>query len=292
MFQVFSNNHKEKGFSLIEILVSTTILSFMMASIYTMVDQNAKTNRTVTIEDRDFLAGHIALNKVEEDLSQIYSSLYYAGRKRPRPDDPPQDAEQQVTNAFFPFNTIIDVPAPQIDAEDKSSLIFLSSSGRRKYEDQKQSHFQWIRYSVKSREKNPDSEIPQADFQLTRQSISEDIYSNAQDWDKERVQVVLDNVKDFSIEYWDSKRKKFVESPKELDVDERLAPHGFQVKVVWLDRNGFELSAIKVVRPLWPAFDTLKDELERRPKTDTTKTGEPNNPQFQPDDEDGDGFDN
>jgi len=291
MSQAF-NKHQQRGFSLIEILVSTTILSFMMASIYTMVDQNAKTNRTVTVEDRDFLAGHIALNKVEEDLSQIYSSLYYAGRKRPRPDDPPQDQEQQATNALFPYNTIVDVPAPIIDSEDKSSIIFLSSSGRRKFEDQKQSHFLWIKYSIKSREKEADNELPQGDYQLVRQTIAENIYSPNQGWDKEREQVVLDNVKGFVIEYWDTKRKKFVESPKELDVDERLAPKGFQVKVNWLDRNGYELSAIKVIRPLWPAFDTLKDELERRPKVDPNKGADPNNPRFQPDDEEGDGFDN
>lgn len=261
-------SHSQSGFSLVEILIATTILSFMMAGLYTMVDQNAKTTKTVTTEDRDFLSGYVAINKIEEDLSLIYSPLYYAARKRPQPDGQSQGEVKDYTPPQFPFPTIVDVPAPQLESVDKSTLIFFNASNRRKYEDQKQSKYQWIKYSLRAKEKNDaetESDIETGDFQLIRQVINEAIYKPDLDWDGARPQVMLDNVKEFQIEYWDPKRKKFVESLRELDVDDRLAPKGFSVSISWYDRSGIEQKGFKTIRPLWPAFDTLKDEIERRP---------------------------
>ncbi|GAB4024612.1 MAG: hypothetical protein Fur0010_27850 [Bdellovibrio sp.] len=281
----------QQGFSLVEILVATTILAFMMAGLYTMVDQSSKTSASVTKEDRDFLIGHVAINKIEEDLSQIYSSLYYAARKRPHPDENRDLEDNNNVSPLFPFNTIVDVPAPQIDAQDKSTIVFFNAGNRRKYENQKQSKFQWVRYSIRSREKGEDENpnIRSGDFELIRQVINESIYKPDLDWDAQRAQVMLTNVSEFTIEYWDPKRRKFVDSLRELDVDDRLAPRGFKVKIVWFDRSGIEHRSFKVVRPLWPKFDTLKDEVERRPKkVENLNNVNNEGPRFNPVEDEGD----
>ena len=73
-----------KGFSLVEVMISLVLLSFLMMGTYVMVDNSQRTKETVSTEDRAMLQVQMAFNRLEADFSQIYSPAYFAPQRKRR----------------------------------------------------------------------------------------------------------------------------------------------------------------------------------------------------------------
>lgn len=273
---------KNDGFTIVEIIIALTILSFMVIGIYTVVDNNIKTKETVLTEDQAYLQAYNALFRFEQDFTQIWSPLYYsvidgAGTKKEgdgRNDDDPFTGEFSknlyIPREAFPKSNRLGHPIPLIKQEEKSELIFLTTSNRRRFEGQKQSHFQWVRYSLG---KDEDKE----DFVFQRQTLPSDLFREQIDWSKIQPQPLLRNVKSLKFEFWNKSSEKWVDALKDIPAEKQLAPDIIRVVLERFSPGLGEQTIIRVFRPLWPNFDVKEDNKlwlqAQKPKKDDKNKG-------------------
>ena len=274
---------EEKGFTLIEILVAITILSFMMVSIYTVVDNNINTKEIVISEDRQFLQMYTAMHRLNEDISQIYSPLYYSSIeiKKPGTDQNPNleysdniaNNNRFIPSPLFPRANVLNQPIPIIEQETKNSLMFMTSSNKRFIEGQKQSRFSWVHYSLESDDRD---EAP-AENMLVRRVVSENVFERNLDVPAVRPQVLLRGVKELRFEFWSRQDVKWVDNVRLLAPEERETIRAIRLTLTWVDSNKTERTTLRIFRPFWPYFDVVKDETERQSARTATNNNNQNN---------------
>ena len=266
------------GFSLIEILIAILLLSLMMLGIYAVVDNGVRTRDNLLLEDRDFVDAQRAIERMELDLSQFYSPLFYTIRAKDayRQRQMQQEMSGENTTSsdstmekmpesnfipseYFPEVAVNGIPIPAIIGEDKSSLVIFTNSNRRKIADNKESHYSWIQYQLQSSAPEADDKTnPDAPMEIVRKEVVFDPYGRNIDWDNIRPQVLLKNVKSMEFSFYDLTKKKYVSST--LSLSDPLLPAAINVKIVRLDATNIEETINKTFRPLWPKFDTKKGQ--------------------------------
>ncbi len=263
----------QQGFTLIEILIAIVLLSFVMIGVYTVTDNSTTTIERVTKEDSDFSQIEMALARLEQDFSQIYSPLYFAAKKEaPKEADPYQTTSTTtITHKNFPLTTDTGLPIPIIEQPSNQEIIFFSSANRRTIPNAKESSFAWIYYKLEDQSRDPDDELAEesrkGDYQLVRRIEAHDIYSDDINWEKIRPQVLLEHLKSFTILFWSDKKEDFVESIKSLDNSYLI--RGIKIIIERYDANN-QLEVIeRIFRPLWPTFDT---SLDAKAKSDSNNT--------------------
>ncbi|TNF02493.1 MAG: type II secretion system protein [Deltaproteobacteria bacterium] len=248
----------EKGFTLLEVLISITILSFLMAYVYTIVDSSSRTKDVITKEDRELMDIERALDRISIDFSQIDSPLYYSPVYKKPPGQQESFGQEKRPNLPEPSETFPKIshfakPVP-IKESSRTEFYFLSNANRRRLQNLKQGRNVWIRYSIQSAENS------RGGYQLTRQFIAENIYSPDLDWSKVESQPLLNNVKSFVFEFWDPGKKKFVSSIKELNNYQDMLML-VKVKLEWVGENENISEITRTYRALWPKYDPYQDEL-------------------------------
>lgn len=269
MLRDFKEN---KGFSLIEILVAITLLAIMMIYIVNITNDAVKTKESVTFEDRDYLQIETALNRFELDFTQIYSPLFFEGLKKENKtfDDPDSNPETDSTiyrpTPNFPLVTSENSPVPIIENPNNYTLSFLSLSNRRKVQNAKESLFVWVRYEVRSSEKEKDDEESklrnEGSYELVRYTIATDIYRQDLDWEKEKPQILLKYIKKLSFLFWDETKEDYVDKIRLLTNPNLL--RGVKIIFTWINPSGGETEITREFRPLWPSFNTKKDEESKK----------------------------
>tara|TARA_Y100000591_G_C21808947_1_gene686710 strand:- start:1177 stop:1680 length:504 start_codon:yes stop_codon:yes gene_type:complete len=164
---------------------------------------------------------------------------------------------------MFPRESSDGLPIPLID--DDKGFAFLTSSNKRKFENVKQSQYAWVRYSLRNITLKSDDEDIEAlkgaaPYELIRTYIPDDIYREDIDWSKIKPQILLRFVKSLKFEFWDSKREKYVENLRDLNDPKATNLRSIKVTVKWVNKRNQEKIATRVTRPLWPIFDTKKDD--------------------------------
>jgi prepilin-type N-terminal cleavage/methylation domain-containing protein len=278
----FSKNNIAKnqfGFTLIEVLIAITVLSLLMAMMYGIVQDSTETKDKITSEDRDALQLVTALERLELDISQLYSPLFFNAKysrfnnnsdEEDAPvDDEPTDKSVDPLSSYqaserFPSITTAGDIVPAILNESKTELIFMSTSNRRIVEDAKQSRFSWIRYAIRSM--TAESTKEGAEYELVRSVESENIYQKEFNWDNVKEYVLLRDIKSFQFLFWNKETKKFVDSLSQLSKDKET-PRVIKVEFVWIDKDGSEVQVERTFRPLYPFFDTEKDEKAKKQET-------------------------
>ncbi|OUR97006.1 hypothetical protein A9Q84_11770 [Halobacteriovorax marinus] len=276
------------GFTLIEVLVAITILSMLMATMYSIVSDSTETKDRVISEDREALQIVTALERLELDISQIYSPLYFSApfSKDKQSDsdfennsadslDNQDDSDGEqiqdprmvfVPSERFPFISVSGDITPAILNENKNELIFLSTSNRRILEDSKQSRFSWIKYNIRS--SRGEKTERDGGYELTRATQSKNIYRKDFNWDKVKEHILLTHIKSFQFQFWNAETKKFVDTLTEIGNDQ-FTPRLIKVKMVWINTDNNEIEIERTYRPLFPFFDTVKDEKEKKLKSKT-----------------------
>jgi prepilin-type N-terminal cleavage/methylation domain-containing protein len=274
---------QESGFSLIEILVALTIMSFMMVSIYTIVDNNIDTKDVVLKEDREFLSVYTALSRIDRDLSQYYTPRYHTpiptattpAQGAPKPNTTPsydQDPSQATLNImpsseFFPTATENYRPIPRFNRISKNEIMFMTTAHRRFIQGQKQSRYAWVKYFLRDPE---DDELEsgrgvKGAQNLYRQVISENIYDPRMDITQARETLILTGIERLLFLYWDIQKKDWIEFYD--DQRAKAPPLGFRVEIDWKDDNGQEQKITKNIRPYTPLFDVTLDQVTNTPTT-------------------------
>ncbi len=271
----------ERGFTLVEILIAITILSFLMISVYTIIDNNIKTKESVVSEDREFLQVHTALYRMDQDISQMYSPFYYSWSQIKKQNQNssgfggyssnPAANNRFVPSQLFPKVNYKNQPVPTVLQEEKTSLSFMTMANRRFLEGQKQSRFAWVEYFLESDQRSD----PPAPFILMRRQVSENIFDPRLDLAQYKAQILLRGVKELKYEFWSRKDIKWVDSIRLLPENERENIRGVKVTLVFVDSAGNERTTQRVFRPLWPYFDVVKDQTERETTNTQTKGQNP-----------------
>jgi prepilin-type N-terminal cleavage/methylation domain-containing protein len=258
------------GFTLIEVLIAITILSFISFSTYKMVDTNTETKDRVVKEDRQTLQSLTAVGRLDSDISQMVNPLYSFARLVPTTSADSNDVYSDTNvsaNGAFDGKTKNGELIPQFKSEDKSTIIFFTQANRRKVANSKESRFAWIKYSLNRMEANPDDQNNQDNqgnkteglFELVRQSISTDIYNSTLDWSQPKMQVVMENVKNLEFSFWDERGKKFTSSILDLNENKNLI-RSIKIKLTWIDNDNHEQKLDKSFRILTPYFNAVLDD--------------------------------
>lgn len=250
------------GFTLLEVLIAITLLALLMLSVYSIVDSSTTTKEKVTAEDRDFLQVEAFFARFDTDFSQIYSPLYFSTRAQQTtaPSDGSVSYTDETSSSSERFEGKAEngLPIPNVNAEGKGKLIFLTSSNRRRIVGAKESDYAWISYEMK----NAAEENKLAPFVIVRNYQAQDVYAKSFKWDETKDQIVLKNVKELEFGFWDENKKAYVTSINELGNLNKNLLRLIRIKLTWVDRDGIERKFEKSFRPLWPHYKALSPTEE------------------------------
>ncbi len=153
-------------------------------------------------------------------------------------------------------------PIPRFYSPEKNVFEFFTSSNRRKLENQKQSHFAWVRYALAEQEARPadDEEkenpnIPKSLKSFVRYFTSDDPYSdkriNIEDIERVKGAVLLRNVENLEFHFWDYQRRKWETSLRTIAQGESLI-RGVKIIITWYDSFGNKRTNSRIFRTHWP----------------------------------------
>lgn len=255
----------QEGFTLIEVMISITILSFISYATFRMVNTNTDTKDRVIKEDRQTVQTLTAIGRLDSDITQIYNPLFSSSKLLPTASGASSDIyADNTSNANGAFDGKANTGAliPQFKSEDKSTIIFLTLANRRKMADTKESRFAWVKYSLRSMEPDPDNPDDKTAglYELVRQTIAIDIFNPTQDWSKPKFQVVMERIKNLEFSFWDERAKKYTTSLQELNENKNLI-RSLKVNITWVDDDNNEQKIEKAFRVLYPYFNTKQDDL-------------------------------
>jgi prepilin-type N-terminal cleavage/methylation domain-containing protein len=269
LYKLKSTRDNQYGFSLLEILISITVLSFITIAITAFTENSISTAIKVTSEDNESLQIETAMARLEWDISQLYSPLYFDHAMDPQGLTQTEGeiynklADHYQSNARFSMLSFTGLPIPVLQNSDKTTLILFTSSNRRKIKNAKQSHFAWVKYELESEDlskENEDrvaqglAEIPGKTNKLIRKIYTKDIYNKDEvDWDDVKSQVLMHKIISLKYEFWNPKTKKWVAS-LDLIKDGSNIIYGIRLLLQYLDPSSIEVSTVRVFRPLYPSF--------------------------------------
>ena len=253
--------NNDKGFTLMEVLIAITILSFIMVSIITIQDNGIATKERVLVEDRDWLQVETAFSRLEWDFSQIHSPLYYSHEMRISENSTEQEQEvyQMLTapymnNDNFAFPSYDGHPVPIFRLENKNTITFFTTSNRRKFKNIKQSNFAWVRYSVEELESDEGSQSNK-NKALVRYFYPDNPFTPEPiPWDDLKGQVLLRNIENLTIEMWDRDQAKWQEN-MDIIKNGKYKIEGLKVTLNWIDKDNNPYEFVRVIRPLQPHFE-------------------------------------
>ncbi|MGZ3788694.1 MAG: PulJ/GspJ family protein [Bacteriovorax sp.] len=253
----------QTGFTLIEVLIAIILLSFISLYTFKMVDNSTDTKERVLKEDQLLLQTLTAVSRIDSDFSQLYSPLFSSAKGNPSLDANAVYQDTASSKGAFDGKAKNGMIIPQFTSEDKSTLVFLTASNRRKVADAKESRFSWVRYSVRRSEKTEqeadEKTQTKGENELVRQTISTNVYNSELNWSDVKSQILLTNVKSVEFSFWDEKSKKFLTSLQDLNENKNIV-RSLKMELVWVDENNNEQKIIKVYRVLYPYFNSKIDD--------------------------------
>lgn len=249
----------EQGLTLLEIMIAIVLLAFVMFGVIAIIDNSQNTkDRTIQL-DRDNLQIETAMSRIEWDFSQIWSPLYFSQKFTGNLDPSTNPGVEEIAYLYenhprFRQPSKEGLPIPKFLLREKNEIIFLTTANRRKLEDQKQSHFMWVRYYVgESTIQEEGAGEEKTVKSLMRQVFPEDPWAKEElTIDTTRSAVLLENVENVEFTFWNKATKKW-ESNLSTIIDGEALWRGMQVNLTWFDSKGQERKASRWLRPLWPS---------------------------------------
>lgn len=257
-------SNRQKGFTLLEVMISILILSFIMIGVLSITEnsQNAK-DRTVEI-NKSNLQIDMALNRLEWDFSQIYSPLYFSQVYQ---SNFSQNAGNRAIDQFaykfthprFKGISQNGLPIPKFILNDRNNLTFFTTSNRRKLVDTKQSNFMWINYQVIDTPSFPgddESEIERPKKSLVRYLMPDNIFEERRIEDSIesgdiKASILLNGIDKIEFFFWNRKTQKWVERLTSVEQGESMI-RGLKIVIKWIDSTGLERNISKIYRSYWP----------------------------------------
>lgn len=285
--------YNSNGFTLIEVLIALVLLSFITIMVISNTNENFEIKDRVVSEDKDRLKIFTALSMMENDISQIFSPLYFSQKfdmnslsititDRSDPLYQVKESLQRTINERYRNNALFyipsekGIPVPRFKQPDKFTFEFFTNSNRRVIENSKVSNFSWVVYtledpSAKDREfyaeqtgKDPDK----IGSQIVRYQVTNDPFSNEDiDFSKHRPQVIMEKVDEMIFSFWNAKKEKFTPL-SELD-DGQGWLEAIKVSIKYKNLNDQDEKIEKIFRTLWPLYNPIDSGQNQNNQTQT-----------------------
>lgn len=273
----------QKGFSLLEVLIALSVLSLIMLSTILFTESTQNTASRVVTEDEEMLQIETAMSRMEWDISQIYSPLYFSQIINPSSMTPDEGEVYNQLISYYQnnnrFNNISfeGIPIPLIQNPDKQTFTFFTSSNRRKVKNSKQTSYAWIKYSLeKDERRESDSEEDKIENKLIRQVVTNNVFSSMEiDWSDVKSQTLLRKISKLSFEFWDDKAQKWRDGLDTIKNGYYLI-RAVRVTIDYFDQNNNPTTTQRIFRPLFPKFEAedmykfLNKKVNATTQTNTT----------------------
>lgn len=212
---------KQTGFTLIEVLISIAILAFIMVAVWSSTSQSLDAKDRIEKRDGIFQEGRVSLRKLSDDLEMAFLIK-----------DPRARAAEAVAAGVAASTEVATRPRPisffiAEDRGERDELRFTTLSHLRLFKNAKESEQSKVSYAVAQSPEDPNV------LNLVRTYYP---------WldDKDTVEgtsyVVAENVREFNVEYYDTRKQEWVRSwnTMQLDWKDRL-PRAVRVTLAFPD---------------------------------------------------------
>ncbi len=194
---------KRAGFTLIEVLVSVTLLAIIAMLVWQAMGSTVKSKARFEGQDEAFRSASLALDRVSRDLqmSFLFSNLELLGVT--------SNGEQVTKNAFI--------------GSDQGSLdkvTFVTFGHVRYLRDSKESDQAEVSYFVESggaEESNDEENTSSPEGQILKKRESSP--PDAQPEEGGKISILLDGVKEFNLRYYDAEKGEYVDAWDSTGVD-------------------------------------------------------------------------
>jgi hypothetical protein len=274
-------------------MISIALLSFIMLGVLQTTDNSQSIKERVIADDRRNLAIYTALSRLEWDFSHIFSPLFYSReldkqdlRDGKRSPDVIEQTFNEIQNKYSNnenfYAASVDLhPIPRFFFPEKNTIIFFTSSNRRKFVDIKQSHFAWVKYTLEATADNNDDDESEEEKEkmagsqsLVRYFYPDNPYNDRQiEWENMKGQVLMDGVTKLAFQFWDAENNKFTDNLELLAEGQHLI-RGLRADITWIDNDGNDRRTIKVIRPLFPYFKAEPPPTTATPGAEGGEAGE------------------
>lgn len=281
------------GFTLLEILIAITLLSFVMLGVISVTENSTVTKERVSREDRESLQIETAMAKLQFDFNHIYTPLFFDVKMLF--DEDKEELNQLIQSRYqqnerFDFPDYHSRPIPRFSAPEKDTFEFFTLSNRRKFQNQKQSRYNWVKYTVESVKDPTDSTKETKAF--VRYASADNPYANERlDTSRMKPQVLLENIEKLVFTFWDKRNQKWQDSLEYIENGENLI-RGLKIEIQWKDSEERELTTTRIFRALFPEFTPenpytiLKQKVEAAENNSSNNTNNTNSNNNQNNDDD------
>lgn len=252
---------QSQGLTLIDTIISITILSLMMISVVTVTNESLDHKEIIVNEDRELLQIETALDRLNWDFSQIYTPLYHTQQFQ---IDPRERMESQkklknleknplyLSSNRFSRPDFFGRPIPLIRQDGKEAIEFYTKGHRRRFENVNESEFAWVRYEFRSY--RGDDENKKGLFELVRYYDPINIYHSDLELKTLQATILSNKISEYTFFFWDGKKEKWEEGLNRIDNGQHLL-RGLKLEIKWKRGNGqiAEFSS-KTYRTVWPYF--------------------------------------
>ena len=250
-----------QGLTLIEILVATTIMAFLVVSVVVATNQALDNKILIIREDRELLQVETALDRLNWDFSQIYTPLYHtrvfkldpnARSRSKRKLDLLQANPLYEGRKRFRQPDFYGRPIPVITQDGKEAIEFFTKANRRRFENSDESEFAWVRYEF--RPYSGEDEDKQELFELVRFYAAGNIYHAELELQDLPATVLMNQVSEYAFLFWDEQNKKWEKNLGSVRRGKSIL-RGLKLEIKW--RRGadqIEEFSSKTCRTIWPYF--------------------------------------
>ncbi len=242
-------NSNSKGFSLLELLIAIMLLSFIMVAVIQATNSGFRTKKNIVEDDTEFLQIQTALARLDWDISQYYSPLFFTSFGTNRNPAIPR-------GKHYPYISRTSIPVAVPIHENKNSFEFLASSNRRKKTDALEASFAWIKYTLQEASSDEMDKNPlRGKYNLVRFFVPHDPYTfNENSLEESKSHIILTSVEELEFSFWNEASQRF-SALKEINGDEeQILIKAVKVQLKWRNSRGILEDITSIFRPTWASF--------------------------------------
>lgn len=262
----FSLRNNQSGFTLLEVIISMTILAFISFAIYQATIETYKL-RDVLANEGDFYNGiRLSLNILDRDIALIYSPELMVPPKLSNNGGAPGQGNQggpllqggqaeqgtDMSQTTKYWGAAIDAtgirPSHFIGADSKMS--FISVSHIRIYKDAPEAEFAKISYEIKK----DDADSPIADTSVLVKTESPNVFEDDESRDKmTNAYPLLHGIKKCKIRYYRKDKDQWVSSwDSDKEETKNIYPDKIEISLEVLGPSKLSFEGTYVFRPEVP----------------------------------------
>jgi type II secretory pathway pseudopilin PulG len=270
--------NNSSGFTLIELLMVILLLFFISYTIFTTLRSMVTTKEQIDFQTEIFQGNRAILGQLERDFQRVFfiratdltwQPIKKKSQKDPNdesssPDEPlePEDTDANSSNNDNSTASNDIAPAPvSLFQGNKDTVFFSTATHQRLYQNAPENEQHFVTYQI-------------VDNNFVRAESYHAVHaSDRDDTSKYKTFTLIENVKKFQLEYYDSKTLKWLDkwdsqNPEQLD----RVPAAVQVTIEYLPPTPPNSRFTPKLQTLQTSFRLIEDSFRNVVKKTSTET--------------------